>query len=291
MAALRRGASASRMPTQEQRTSRVVADNETTLRITLVGPAYKDNKSGGYRVESAKAPPRAPTIIIPAPGRDKSRVSAGHVARLVKNVAVSNHLYKTKDGSCVGKRSNVLIQDAMNSKNVSFIASNNPAQNGKISTEKLWEKVNERRKRMEGSQSEKKTVKIYLSVGAMKEDDEVYQPVLREPEEDEPEEDRSFSQGQESEALNSPAVKDKTSAKEMRATQDELAKVISDWLERCFENKDCELYHAFTLEHFQYYSRSLKVDSFAGQLCYKRWALKDDDPETWPRIKDLPEAK
>jgi len=128
----------------QTRRQRSVQDNQTALKIIVLGPAYKDDKDGGkYKVESTRIPSNAnTTFTIPAPGPDKERASVGHIMRLVKNKAVSLDTYKSPDGNLVGVKSNIFVQENRNGKEVSPVEPDDPNNAAKINTNKFWELVN-----------------------------------------------------------------------------------------------------------------------------------------------------
>mmetsp|Transcript_21651 Transcript_21651/g.47288 ORF Transcript_21651/g.47288 Transcript_21651/m.47288 type:complete len:467 (+) Transcript_21651:386-1786(+) len=60
-------------------------------------------------------------------------------------------------------------------------------------------------------------------------------------------------------------------------------------VKRHFLNPGCELYHAFTLEHYIYLSEYWKANKNEDELfCYDVWSMQDDDPSTWASLRDLP---
>lgn len=76
---------------------------------------------------------------------------------------------------------------------------------------------------------------------------------------------------------------------------------VEELVHRCFFKEDCGLYHALTLEHYSYLIEvwknanlqkegrvSTNINGYVGQLCYEVFTLQEDDPSTWPTLKDLP---
>ena len=79
-----------------------IPDNDTTLVITVNGPAFKDPETGQYKVKVAK-PSNPPTFTIEAPGPGSERVPVGRVVREAKTKAVSHDIYKRDGKNIVGK--------------------------------------------------------------------------------------------------------------------------------------------------------------------------------------------
>ena len=81
---------------------------------------------------------------------------------------------------------------------------------------------------------------------------------------------------------------------------------VEELVQRAFFKNDCELYHALTMEQYIYlvnYWKSTKLphncgsslnqesseECIKGDLwCYEIWSIDDDDPTTWPSLKDMP---
>lgn len=76
---------------------------------------------------------------------------------------------------------------------------------------------------------------------------------------------------------------------------------VKELVQRCFFRESCDLYHALTQEQYMYLVEFWKnanlqkegdavenINGYTGLLCYEMWALDDDDPTSWPTLKDLP---
>mmetsp|Transcript_23692 Transcript_23692/g.56096 ORF Transcript_23692/g.56096 Transcript_23692/m.56096 type:complete len:467 (+) Transcript_23692:101-1501(+) len=61
-----------------------------------------------------------------------------------------------------------------------------------------------------------------------------------------------------------------------------------EFVKRHFHNPNCELYHALTLEQYIYLCEYWKCNKNEEKFCYEIWPMKEDDPNTWASMKDLP---
>ena len=75
---------------------------------------------------------------------------------------------------------------------------------------------------------------------------------------------------------------------------------VEELIKRSFYNETCELYHALTLEHYTWLMQHWKTNKIVTTdpetnvevhfWCYEVWNMIDNEPSSWPSIKDLPPA-
>lgn len=76
---------------------------------------------------------------------------------------------------------------------------------------------------------------------------------------------------------------------------------VEELVQRCFFQESCELYHSLTQEQYIHLVEVWKtenlqlegeevenINGYIGLLCYEVWAMDEDDPSSWPKLKDLP---
>jgi hypothetical protein len=64
---------------------------------------------------------------------------------------------------------------------------------------------------------------------------------------------------------------------------------VEEFVKRSFYNENSELFHALTLEQYEYLVSYWKFTQVDGKWCYEIWSIQDDDPKSWAALKDLPE--
>jgi len=81
----------------------------------------------------------------------------------------------------------------------------------------------------------------------------------------------------------------KKHASEQRNDQDNLEERVQAFVEECIAKEGCELHNALTLEHFNFLIKHWKQCRLrTGECVFDKWTREDGDPNTWPKLTDLP---
>ena len=108
------------------------------------------------------------------------------------------------------------------------------------------------------------------------------------PDDEDEEDDFTFSQNA-GKTLNLPGIEQKRSGNILRDEQNQLPSRVEAWLTRCVNTESSPLYQAFTFEHMLFFRKHLKTAKYAGTHLYMdKFTLLDGEPDTWPKISDLP---